>query len=192
MTVAAIIVILASIVYPALMQSRRSAWTASAVSNMHQCGVALNLYSEDYGGGASGYPVYSEAISVLKSMPTCDHADTWRSGCSEGFVKPMIGSFAYARGVAPLDEPDGWRLHSMRANPAVMANIFHASTIPSRFVHDQHPAVFCAMHEESCNMPNRVLWLYLDGAVRFAPQTTSLQKGTHLYITWGSLFFLGE
>ena len=49
LVVIAIIAILAALLLPALSQAQRKAQTARCVSQLHECGVAMNLYLPDYG-----------------------------------------------------------------------------------------------------------------------------------------------
>ncbi len=48
----AIIAVVAAITFPVIAKSKESAKKATTISNLRQYGVIINLYREDYGGGA--------------------------------------------------------------------------------------------------------------------------------------------
>ncbi|MFA0739999.1 MAG: hypothetical protein DFNUSKGM_000095, partial [Candidatus Fervidibacter sacchari] len=48
LVVIAIIAILAAILFPVFSQARAKARQASCLSNMRQCGLAINMYQQDY------------------------------------------------------------------------------------------------------------------------------------------------
>ena len=57
LVVISIIAILAGLLLPVLMRGRGEARTANCISNLHQIGIALQVYSQHYGEGKpSGYP----------------------------------------------------------------------------------------------------------------------------------------
>src|SRR5256885_8239791 len=93
LVVTAIVAVLAGITYPILLATRKSAGQTVAISNLHQCGVALALYLNEY--ETNEIPSYEVAKNVLARVPTCDPQDTWRTNCGSPSDPPLIGSFAY-------------------------------------------------------------------------------------------------
>jgi prepilin-type N-terminal cleavage/methylation domain-containing protein/prepilin-type processing-associated H-X9-DG protein len=58
--VIAIIAILAALLLPALSQAKQSAWNAACKNNLHQIGLTLRMYLDDF----SKYPVFSGQPSI--------------------------------------------------------------------------------------------------------------------------------
>ena len=57
LVVISIIAILAGLLLPVVMRGREEARTTNCISNLHQVGIALNVYSQHYGEGKpDGYP----------------------------------------------------------------------------------------------------------------------------------------
>lgn len=188
--VVGIIAILSAIMLPVVARARKSAHTAVEISNMHQCGIALTLYIDD-NGGPNEVPSFATATDILSKLPTCDPDDVWRTDCRTSFGAPLIGSFAYVRGVQGLEESRSWRsLLANHPNPTLLASIFHASVTPTSFKGDAPDADQCALLDAQCFMPDRVMRLRLDQSVKNQVQRSSEAPGTRLFITWSSLFFL--
>jgi prepilin-type N-terminal cleavage/methylation domain-containing protein len=185
--VIAIVSILTAVILPVLAQAKRDAYRASSTSNLRQCGLALMMYCDDY-GGYQAMPSSSVATSLLQKAPTCDPEDTWRHGCTETFGTPLIGSYAYVLSVAPFSASGGWDfMRHMRHNPTLMVSIYYADSVPAPFLGDAPDIPNCLSTGKNCLMPNHVLRLHLDGSVTFSPPLKSINGGK-LYMNWSSLF----
>ncbi len=103
-----LIAILCIVVFPVIARSKEAAWTTHSISNLHQCGLAIQLYVESHGGIMS-LPPHEEALKMLENAPLCDPQDSWRTGCQGELGRPMIGSYAYVRSVPLFETEDGWR-----------------------------------------------------------------------------------
>lgn len=186
--VVAIVMILASVLLPAFVSVRRYARRTTSISNLRQCGVALLMYCDDY-GGYQAMPSGDVASQVLKAAPTCDPNDTWRKSCFEEFGSPLVGSYAYIRHVQSFSTQEDWADYiSWKKNPTLLASIYYASTVPAPFHGDGPDPAQCISEQKNCFMPDRVLRLRLDGSVRMMRQKTTIPGG-QLYLTWSSLFF---
>lgn len=94
--VVGIIALLASILSSAVIRAREEAHRAPCISNLRQCGIALQLYMGDWHSEIP--PRYEAARMILPKQITQCRKDTWhRQG------PPLIGSYIYARGII------GWR-----------------------------------------------------------------------------------
>ena len=69
--VIAIVSILVAVLLPALVRAKRDAHRATCASNLRQCGLALTMYCDDY-GGFQPMPSGPDAAQVLRNAPTCD------------------------------------------------------------------------------------------------------------------------
>lgn len=166
--VMAVMGILASVIYPVFVRARLDAKRATSTSNLRQCWLTLRMYCDDHGGDRA-MPTGEVATQVLKAAPTCDPNDTWRTSCDEEFGPPLVGSYAYVRYIdhgninaAPLSSQEGWNAFlSYKPNPTLMASIYYADSVPEPFQGNSPP-----MAPGNFYMPNRVLYLGLDGSVR--------------------------
>ena len=106
--VIALIAILTAIILPVISRSKDAARTTHTISNLHQCGLAIQLYTESH-GGILNLPPHREALYMLEKAPLCDPNDTWRTRCQGELGRPMIGSYAYVRSVPLFETDEGWR-----------------------------------------------------------------------------------
>jgi hypothetical protein len=87
----------------------------TATSNLTASGRALLMYSEDWGGFEHGLPTPLVAGRLFAGT-ACDPEDSWRKNCAATAPEPMLGSFAYVKGVHYLQEEKNWRTE-LEANP---------------------------------------------------------------------------
>ncbi len=183
LVVIAILSALAAIICPVFASARRDARKATSISNLRQCGLALTMYCYD-NGGFGAMPTAAMAAQVLKTAPTCDPNDQWRTSCSEVFGQPLIGSYAYVRYASP--GPNDWSFLLHRSNnPTVMLSIFYADPVPSVFQGVSATPDECVNHGDI--MPGRVLRLRLDGSVGFTKPTVRMPDFTWCF-SWENLF----
>jgi type II secretory pathway pseudopilin PulG len=65
LVVISIIMILAGMILPTLSSARYEARLTECMSNMHQIGIALDIYAKNYGGGSpNAYPVWLTSLVV--------------------------------------------------------------------------------------------------------------------------------
>lgn len=132
LVVIAIIAVLAALLFPVLARSKQNAKKTVCISNLHQCGVALRMYMDDYDTEIP--PLESTARKLLAKEPTCCPLNTWTKNCEE-FGQPFIGSYAYVRAVPGMDTASYDLLiayfRDVAGNipilkmPVLMADIFH-------------------------------------------------------------------
>lgn len=184
--VISIISVLSSILFPVFTQARRSARQTSSLSNIRQCGMSLRMYMEDY--STDSLPSLAIARSVLKSSPTCDLEDNWRQSCSDYSRDPLIGSYAYAGGVAPFDTEEGWDWYRTlgNQNPTLLLSIFYADQRVKPFTGKGIDPKNCSPDFSDCRMPTRVIRVRLDGSASTSPVQTH-GEGSYL-MTWNLLF----
>lgn len=68
LVVIAIIAILAAMLLPALARGKLAAYRANCASNLHQIGVALRLYADEF----QKYPLFGDSRAVLLTVPPTD------------------------------------------------------------------------------------------------------------------------
>ena len=132
LVVIAIIAVLAALLFPVLARSKQNAKKTVCISNLHQCGVALRMYMDDYDTEIP--PLESTARKLLAKEPTCCPLNTWTKNCEE-FGQPFIGSYSYVRAVPGMDTASYDLLiayfRDVAGNipvlkmPVLMADIFH-------------------------------------------------------------------
>lgn len=180
-----IIAILAGLFFPVFSSARKSGRRASSTSNLRQCGMALLMYCDDY-GGYQAMPNWEVAARVLKDAPTCDTSDTWRANCSEEFGSPLVGSYAYVRSPEGIYLPADWKNYiEHKSNPTLLASIYYASAVPVRFHGVEADWAACSRSGTYCFMPDRVLRLRLDGSVA---STMACGAPPKLYMNWPDVF----
>jgi prepilin-type N-terminal cleavage/methylation domain-containing protein len=183
LVVTAIIAVLAGILLPVLAQAKRSAKRASSISNLKQCGIALLLYTDQH-NGIEDLPTIENARVVLAKAPTCDPNDYWRKGCSEEFGDPLIGSYAYVRGLKGFTgSADGFKAgFNSSGTVAMMMSVFYADPAYPAFRGDMPPV---AGSPAGRPIPNGILVLRSDGSVgKMKPQGACSQLG----FSWTSAF----
>jgi len=190
--VIAIISTMAAIILPVMASARRDARRAVSTSNLKQCGMALLMYCDDYGGDKNMPSGEVAAQVVLKKMPTCDPHDTWRSSCSEDFGKPLIGSYGYINNLGERDWHQKWLDYLDFDEPHnLLASIFYADPVPVAFhgITRDFGSPACASNMASCLAPNRVLRFRLDGSVKL--ENMNLPSSRPLF-DWGEVIALNE
>lgn len=188
LVVIGIITLMAGILLPVFISAKRNARRASSTSNLHQCGLVLSMYCDDYGGYDS-MPTGYAAAQILKQAPTCDPSDTWRGNCSDNFGAPLIGSYGYIRSVTSVSSQSQWQdCLRVKQNPTLLVSIFYADRVPLPFHGDTvNYTAACGIDGLSCQMPDRVVRLRLDGSMAVTSQSVSL-SGAPLLCSWEMIF----
>lgn len=192
LVVIGIISLMAALLFPIFQGVRRDAHRSVSASNLHQCWITLQLYSDDYELTPSQIPTWQVANKVLAGSPTCDPQDTWRTNCSESFGSPLIGSYAYSRsdemlatGFNQMPKNDWGEEVNICPNPVLLTSIFYADSVSIPF-HGAY-APFNVLPQRTL-MPNRLLGVYLDGSVK--TKQFGFPSGPTLIQTmgWSSVF----
>jgi len=92
LVVIAIIAVLAALLLPALERARRSAAKAACLSNLHQCGIGLSMYAQDF---ADVLPPHYPYTWPNGYWPTDCVLYYWNGGASypEWDLRPLITSY---------------------------------------------------------------------------------------------------
>lgn len=131
LVVIAIIGLLAALLLPALNQAREKARATSCLNNVHQIGLALNLYGDDHEGwlptqasGAAGgtNPFYTEQL-----MPYLPSATAWGCPSMSRWTYPNDKWKTAMAGQYLLTLADGWG----DGWPAYGPNPYHVLVKPS-------------------------------------------------------------
>ena len=186
--VIAIMGILAAILFPVLNQAKIAGKRTSSISNLHQIGLAIQMYA-DMGDGRYAIPPASAIHEVLAQAPTNDPSDYWRKSSGETFGDPLVGSYAYVRLVGPMRPYEGWiEFTKLRSNPTIVASVFYSFNRIRPLRGDSYSLTECSGNLQGCYMPDRVLRLRLDGSAKSTAQRTTEPSGGHIMFTWPTLF----
>ncbi len=197
LVVIAIIGVLAGVLYPVLAGARKRSRTSVCVSNIHQCGVALKLYMDDYETNIP--PSDQVARELLKKMPTCCPNDTeWTKGCTQTFGAPLIGSYAYVRSMLDLDHPtpEGLaKLYSSQPDYVFLADIFHSTKcIPAPYhteredFYHYRDRVRAEEPVERYIMPDNVIRLFDDGHIDVSKPHNYPDNHYGTHFCWSRVF----
>lgn len=176
--VAAVLMILAAVTYPLITRSIRSGNEATTLSNLRQCGQALELYAPE-----RSMPIaYEFAKVALANAPVRDRMDTrpW-VGARPDFPAPFIGSYGYIRGAWPYRDEEEMRAFVTSEVGArfwkdgrvpEMASPWQGEPRVSIFdpVDDETgrpgPKFAQCMRDQTCRFPDRILYLFNDGSAK--------------------------
>jgi len=181
MIVLAIILTIAAITFPVLASAKRAAKRTTTISNLRQCGAALAIYSAD-NVDERDVPSFESARIALQTAPTCDPDDTWRSSCTEAFGDPLIGSYAYVRGLRFYNDPAGLAFLRNSGNPIIMVSIFFANPPIPMFHGETPPSTVNAI------MPTGIIGLRSDGSVSSTKTVFHPAPGLNLRFAWPGAF----
>lgn len=187
LVVVAIVAIVAAVLFPVLASAKKATKRAVSISNLRQCGLALQLYAPEE-PSMRELPDRVGAAATLKFAPTCDPNDYWRPSCSQEFGAPLVGSYAYVRGVGAFAPDAAYKtwLHYGTNLPVLVSIFYSAHRIP--VFHGEGPTDDdCGADIQGCAMPDRVVVLRQDGSAHF--DRVQLDPGQPRLITWSSLFF---
>jgi prepilin-type N-terminal cleavage/methylation domain-containing protein len=179
--VLAVIVIIVAMLAPAISSAKLAAKKTTTISNLRQCGTALAVYAAD-SSDEKEVPSIDSAAVALKGAPTCDPEDNWRTTCSESFGSPLVGSYAYVRGVGFFNSSAGLGMLRNSSNPVVMLSIFYARPAVPVFHGDYPPQTL------RTTMPSGLIALRLDGSVS-SSMKVSRPVGIDLGFSWPNAFF---
>ncbi len=190
LVVLTIVAVLASILFPALARARLSAKQTQSISNLKQCAVAMALYMNV--AEIVDLPSYETAKGILASAPTCDGNDYLRENCSQPTKAPLIGSYAYIRGVNEFDArwtvDEEWRkLLQEVPDPYLFVSVYYGEkqVVPFDF-DEQSPC----LKDLSCGFPTRLMRVKTDTSVivtNYESGEAQKRPGNHRLFSWGSV-----
>lgn len=177
--VVAIILVIAALSIGPIIRAKQAGKLGVATSNLRQCYIALSLYAEDH-GGLPVLPPLASARGVVQPGTDRDPADHWESARGQ-LLDPLVGSFAYIRGVVPFDNEDSYRtvgfLVEQGAGFKMLVSVFHGS---EKVNYD--PWGFPA--NPKATAPDKLLALFYDGRIKLVQRSNEEGIG----YGWGSMF----
>ena len=191
LVVMGIMAVLTSLVVPVVARAQRMANQTDSISNLRQCAVAMALYME--GEDIRNLPSFETTKKILASAPTCDRSDYLRRDCSEASALPLIGSYAYIRGVDEVGthwtQEDEWSAFVGKVpDPYLFASVYYGDrqVVPYDW-NDRNPCVM----DLSCAFPSRLLRVKLDTSVNVTNYHSAPKQGgqgTYLLFGWAAVF----
>ncbi len=192
LVVIAILALLTGLLFPVFVSAKKRAKEATTISNLRQFSTVLMIYCDDHDGIRS-MPAYEVAKDLLKSAPTCDSLEHWRTDCNQDWGEPLIGSYGYVRGVPGfVTKYDDWLsyVEQMNENPPVFLSPWHGQYQLIRFHGDGVP--WPGKPIESFRFPDRLGFVRADGSTKITPNTyAGNAKGGYLF-SWSSAFSVGH
>ena len=190
LVVTCIVAVLAALCFPAFASVKKASKMTKCISNLRQCAYGLNLYME--ADDIYGLPRFEPARTALASAPTCDDSDYLRTGCTQEYGRPLIGSYAYIRGVSEqtddLDRESDWQQYlALTPDPYVLASVFYGARNVVPFDgNENNPCV----SDMSCGFPSRLVRVRLDSSVKVSnyPVYGGSPGSKSLLFTWGPVF----
>jgi hypothetical protein len=152
------------------------------MSNLRQCAQALTLYAVE---GPEAMPTYSSAKETLAKAPTCDPSDYITPNCSPNFGEPLIGSFAYIRGVADFKLHSDWLARVREDRPLfLMASVYYGD---KRYVPWNGDELNPCISDNTCMLPNKILRVRDDTSVQVWKREVR-RNGTGQLFSWAGVF----
>ncbi|MDR3692018.1 MAG: hypothetical protein P4L46_21745 [Fimbriimonas sp.] len=185
MAVTVVVILIVGIAAPVFARAKKAAKRVTTISNLRQCGIALNLYTADNSEDRD-VPSIDTARTVLMSAPTCDPSDTWRTSCTQAFGGPLIGSYGYVRGLRFYNDPAGLAFLRKASNPVIMVSIFYTNPEVPMF-HGESPSSM-EIATGSFSMPTGIIGLRLDGSVATSKTVFHPGPGVNLAFSWAQAF----
>jgi prepilin-type N-terminal cleavage/methylation domain-containing protein len=183
MTVIAIIAILTAIAAPVLIQAKKHGKRPGQASSLHQTGLALAIYAEDY-GGEPNWPTLQVARAEFNPNMMCDPLDSWRENCNQVW-DPLLGSYGYAIN----DLNDEWffgSLYEGYGSARLLVSIFDPGQHPDPFQGNSPTPTMMADPDHNYKMPAFVTLERSDLSVGRVPLAKA-NLGPRTYMAWRSL-----
>ncbi len=192
--VTSVILILCAVTMPLIRQSMKAGHQTVALQRMKQLGTLCVIYQGDY----DIVPSLKVLSAVAPKNVTCDPEDAWRHDCKGDLGAPLIGSFAYVRGLVDLSSDATWRQWSAEKDAyPLFLSVFYASVTPRLPKEDKDGFLVPprdlgrCMADKSCFIPDKLLFLKDDTSGKTistrAWTQTNKELGGQLF-TWGGAF----